>query len=100
MWTDNNLLKNVLMKPKLDACEQRCVAKVAPFDFDICHIPGPKNVVADALSREPFVRPRIRVEETPGDIENFKTVGKTHHTVLHRVSKDPGIPFSMCNLKH
>lgn len=35
---------------RLDACEQRWVAKLAPFEFDIQYIPGPKNVVADALS--------------------------------------------------
>ncbi|KAM3862568.1 enolase 4 [Diretmus argenteus] len=32
--------------------------ELAPFDFDIQYIPGPKNTVADALSREPFVRSR------------------------------------------
>lgn len=49
----------VLTKPKLDACEQRWVAKLAPYRFDIKYIPGPKNVVAYALSREPFVRPSV-----------------------------------------
>lgn len=67
VWTDNNPLKYILTKPKLDACEQRWVAKLAPFDFDIQYIPGPKNVVADALSREPFVRPGMlhRLTRTP-----------------------------------
>ena len=48
MWTDS-LLKYVcrMTKPKPDAFE-RWVAKLALFDFDILHIPGPKNVVADA----------------------------------------------------
>ncbi|KAL2098394.1 hypothetical protein ACEWY4_007601 [Coilia grayii] len=53
-WTDNNPLTHVLTKPKLDACEQRWVAKLAAYDFDLKYVPGPKNTVADSLSREPF----------------------------------------------
>ncbi|KAJ8385115.1 hypothetical protein AAFF_G00192560 [Aldrovandia affinis] len=55
-WSDNNPLIYILTKPRLDACEQRWVAKLAAYDFDLKYVPGPKDTIADALSREPFVR--------------------------------------------
>ncbi len=56
VWTDNNPLTYILTKPKLDACEQRWVSKLAPYTFDLKHIPSTKNTVADMLSRDPFTR--------------------------------------------
>jgi hypothetical protein len=56
VWTDNNQLTYIMTKPKLDACEQRWVAKLAPYTFSLKHIAGTKNIVADALSRDPFAK--------------------------------------------
>lgn len=56
VWTDNNPLTYILTKAKLDACEQRWVSKLAAYTFDLKHIAGKKNTVADALSRDPFAK--------------------------------------------
>ncbi len=58
-WSDNNPLTYILTKPRLDACEQRWVAKLAAYDFDLKYVPGCKNTGADALSRKLFVKSSI-----------------------------------------
>ncbi|XP_051728809.1 uncharacterized protein LOC127501079 isoform X1 [Ctenopharyngodon idella] len=67
--TDNNPLAHILTKPKLGCCEQRWVAKLASFNFDIKYVPGPQNVIADSLSRVPFVKSGVtqRLLQVPYD---------------------------------
>ncbi len=68
--TDNNPLTYIMTKPKLDACEQRWVSKLAPFDFNLKYIPGSKNIPADLLSREPFAK-RFRINEPDNKANNM-----------------------------
>ena len=53
VFTDNNPLSYVQTTAKLAAVEQRWVAQLAQFNFDIKYRPGPSNRNADALSRLP-----------------------------------------------
>ena len=45
-----------MTKPKLDACEgqEQWVSKLAPYAFDLKHIPYSKDIVSDSLSRGLF----------------------------------------------
>ena len=53
VFTDNNPLSYVQTSAKLAAVEQRWVAQLAHFNFDIKYRPGASNRNADALSRLP-----------------------------------------------
>jgi len=76
--TDNNPLTYIMSKPKLDACEQRWVSKLAPFDFDLKYIPGTQNIPADLLSRRPFAR-TLEVSEA--------LASKAHHVTSELVQE-------------
>lgn len=53
--TDNNPLCH-LKTAKLGAVEQRWVAQLSVFDFEVKYRPGSSNAAADALSRQKFAR--------------------------------------------
>lgn len=55
VFTDNNLLVH-LENSKLRATEQRWVAQLANYQFEIKYRPGPVNINADILSRLPEER--------------------------------------------
>ena len=50
VFTDNNPLTYILSSAKLDACGQRWVASLGPYNFSLHYNPGRQNTVADSLS--------------------------------------------------
>jgi hypothetical protein len=52
----------------------RWITWIRLFDFEIKHIPGSKNVVADTLLRKPLGLTDQREKETEGDIDNWVDV--------------------------
>ena len=49
--TDNKGMKYLLDQPNLNARQERWLALLSEYDFEIQHIKGKENKVADALSR-------------------------------------------------
>ena len=65
LLTDHDSLKYHRTMPKLSGKLARWIEKMAEFDYTIQHIPGVKNVVADALSRRADLQPAAPAPHTP-----------------------------------
>ena len=51
LLTDNTCVKILFTQSGLNARQARCLAFLSDFDFEVRHIKGKENKVADALSR-------------------------------------------------
>uniref|UniRef100_A0A3P9MIP6 Gypsy retrotransposon integrase-like protein 1 n=1 Tax=Oryzias latipes TaxID=8090 RepID=A0A3P9MIP6_ORYLA len=85
VMTDNNPLCH-LDSARLGAVEQRWIAQLAPFDFDVRYRPGRCNAAADALSRQPLAGE----PETNGD-EEFDGCISICNMIQRGTSLDPDL---------
>jgi hypothetical protein len=53
--SDHNSLKYLLEQKDLNERHQKLVSKIQAYDFDIEFVKGKNNVVANALSKRPFI---------------------------------------------
>lgn len=52
LMTNHSSLTNFFKKPNLNSHQARCNAFLSEFDFNIKHLKGKENHIADALSRK------------------------------------------------
>jgi hypothetical protein len=72
--TDCNTLVAQLNRPASDlpgALVTRWMAWIHLFDFDVKHIPGPKNGAADGLSRRPATQRELHEQSQEMDVDDF-----------------------------
>ncbi|QRW12655.1 Transposon Ty3-I Gag-Pol polyprotein [Ceratobasidium sp. AG-Ba] len=84
VFTDNKSLEHLLTQKNLSARQARWLEFINQFDFDIVHIPGVDNKVADALSRiyadEPEGMTRAESEYMPEeDGPNLVSIANTEY---------------------
>ena len=68
LLTDNTCVKNLFTQSRLNARQARWLAFLSEFDFEVKHIKGKENKVADALSRRTHVISRITSSEPKSDL--------------------------------
>jgi hypothetical protein len=66
---DNSGVKYVFNQPDLNAREARWLAFLSEFDFEVKHIKGKENKVADALSRRVHGLFQININRAESDLE-------------------------------
>ena len=73
LMTDNKGLKYLLDQPNLNARQARWLAFLSEYDFEIQHIKGKENKVADALSRNARMNFAVAINTYATDLdEQFK----------------------------
>lgn len=53
LYTDNTAVSQFLRQPRLTPKQARWVMLLSEYDFNLYHLPGTRNVLADTLSRRP-----------------------------------------------
>ena len=73
--TDNKGLKYLLDQPNLNARQARWLAFLSEYDFEIQHIKGKENKVADALSRNAKLNFTTAISTYNSDLSEQLTEG-------------------------
>jgi RNase H-like domain found in reverse transcriptase/Reverse transcriptase (RNA-dependent DNA polymerase)/Integrase zinc binding domain/Chromo (CHRromatin Organisation MOdifier) domain len=95
--SDHRSLQHFSTQPLLSARQARWKDALAEFDFTIQYIEGPKNVVADALSRRADHRPASSLQEI---LQQKGAVAKSSSDFLATIQivseKEASVPCQAC----
>jgi hypothetical protein len=76
LLTDNSGVKYLFNQPDLNARQARWLALLSEIDFEVRHIKGKENKVADALRRRAHGLFEINISREESDLEQrIRTIG-------------------------
>jgi hypothetical protein len=76
LLTNNNSVKYLFSQPDLNARQARWLAFLSEFDFEVRHIKGKENKIADALSRKVHGLFEVNISRPKSDLEQkIRTAG-------------------------
>ena len=87
--TDNKGLKYLLDQPNLNATQARWLAFLSEYDFEIYHIKGKENKVADALSRNARLNFAIAINTYISDIDEQLKEGVKQDEIYQKAKENP-----------
>ena len=67
---DNTYVKNMFTQSRLNSIQARWMAFLSEFDFEVKHIKGKENRVADALSQRTHEVYEVTMSQLEGDLLN------------------------------
>ena len=83
--TDNKGLKYLLDQPDLNAIQARWLALLSEYDFEIQHIKGKENMVADALSRNDKMNFTAAISTYISDLNEQLKEGVKQDEIYHKL---------------
>jgi hypothetical protein len=83
LLTDNSGVKHLFSQQDLNARQARWLAFLSEFDFEVRHIKGKENKVADALSRRTNGIYEVIISKVENDIEHrIKSASKNDENYI------------------
>jgi hypothetical protein len=93
LYTDNNALRYLLIKPDMTAKVASWVSHLMDFDITVHHLPGVENTVADVLSRNPLGEADMEHEASRNSIKfaseilSMEATPTEYERDLHKVTR-------------
>jgi hypothetical protein len=99
LLTDNNGVNHFLSQHDLNARQERCLAFLSEFDFEVWHIKGKENLVEDALIQRTNGLYEVVINKVENDIKHrIKSTSNNDENYIKTTTKLQGNAENMIKI--